>query len=186
MKQVFLLILLISGCAKQPPVLSLLPDFVLTDQNGSPVKKKDLLREAWVANFIFTRCADICPLLTQKMMALNGELLKKGVRNFQLVSLSVDPENDTPQALEAYRSSLSTKNENWILLTGPTESIQKTVVNGFRMTMGKLPDNTDNFGILHGDKFVLVDREGRIRGYYSPGDMRKLTRDIVTLERVKH
>jgi protein SCO1/2 len=143
------------------------PTFAFTDQNGQPLTDRDLRGGVWVANFIFTRCPTACPMLTAKFKALQQQLGPlPGVR---FVSISVDPEHDTPEVLAAYAKRFSADTSRWSFVTGPLAEIEKTVVRGFKIHVGKpKPRAADPslIDIMHGEHFVLVDQSGQIRGYY--------------------
>jgi protein SCO1/2 len=143
------------------------PTFSFTDQTGKTVTNADLRGKVWVANFVFTRCPSVCPMLTAKFQAFQGKLGKlPGVR---FVSISVDPSYDTPQVLAEYAARFSADATRWQFLTGPLAEIEKTVVSGFKVHMGKPETSATNptlIEIMHGEHFVLVDRAGVIRGYY--------------------
>jgi protein SCO1/2 len=148
-----------------PPTLGTLPDFALTDQTGHPFGTRELRGKVWVANFIFTSCAGSCPLLSQKM----AEVARRGRHlgpDFHLVSLTVDPERDTPELLAAYAARYGANPHKWSFLTGPMTTIQGAVVDGFKVGMGKEKVG-DFWEIFHGENLVLVDRQLRIRGYFS-------------------
>lgn len=142
------------------------PSFALTDQLGRRTTDTDLLGKVWVANFVFTRCPSVCPLLTAKFAALQKQLGPLPVR---FVSISVDPEYDTPQVLASYAARFEANPERWQFLTGPLKDIEKTVVQGFKVHRGDPePSAADPtlVEIMHGEHFVLVDAQGEIRGYY--------------------
>jgi protein SCO1/2 len=176
-------ILVWSGCAKPLPVLGQLPDFSFQDQNDKKVDRGDFLGKVWIADFIYTGCADICPMLTQKM----SELEKKTPPDVLLASFTVDPENDTPARLALYAERFHVDFHRWFFLTGPLGDIEKVVVGGFKQSMGKV----SLFEIMHGGKLVLVDRQGRIRGYYdadpsvSDGGMKALEKAVFQLVKEK-
>ena len=147
-----------------PPTLGTLPDFALVDQTGHPFGTRDLRGKVWVANFIFTSCAGTCPLLSQKM----AEIARRGRHlgpDFHLVSLTVDPERDTPERLAEYATRYGANPHKWSFLTGPMTTIQGAVVDGFKVGMGKEKVG-DFWEIFHGENLVLVDRQLRIRGYF--------------------
>jgi protein SCO1/2 len=148
--------------------LGQVPDFSLTDQQGRTVSKRDLLGKPWVANFVFTRCPTVCPLLTAKFKALQGKVaLPTG--EVEYVSFSVDPEHDTPEVLAAYAAKYGADPAQWRFLTGPLGTMEKTIVQGFKIHMGQPEARKDDptlIDIMHGEHFVLVDAEGTIRGYY--------------------
>jgi protein SCO1/2 len=166
--------------------LGAVPAFAFVDQSGQPLTRRDLQGSVWVANFIFTRCPSACPLLTAKFKALQSQLGPlPGVR---FVSISVDPEHDTPDVLAAYAKRFGADTRQWSFVTGPLAEIEKTVVHGFKIHVGKpKPNEADPtlIDIMHGEHFVLVDQSGQIRGYYRSekaeleelqSDLRKLLR----------
>jgi protein SCO1/2 len=155
---------LLRGAPTPPPTLGALPDFTLTDQTGHPFGTQDLRGKVWVANFIFTSCAGSCPLLSQKMAELARRARQLGP-DFRLVSLTVDPERDTPQVLAQYAARYGAHPQKWSFLTGPMATIQSAVVDGFKVGMGKEKVG-DFWEIFHGENLVLVDRTLHIRGYF--------------------
>lgn len=160
------------------PDLGRLPAFSLTDERGRAFSRDDLLGKVWVADFVFTSCSDACPRLTQRMRSLQDRLDPLG--SVGLLSISVDPERDTPEKLRAYGEAYGARGL-WKFLTGTPTEVERTVVKGFKMAMAKVPapdqarESDDElralaFDILHGDRLVLVDSDARIRGYYVADD----------------
>jgi protein SCO1/2 len=169
------------------PILADLPQFSLLDEEAKPFTRDDLLGRVWVADFVFTNCADACPRLQMKMKSLQERLipLQQG-GNIGLLSISVDPERDTPQKLREYARIYGQRKGQWRYLTGEQRAVEKTVVQGFHTAMAKVPSgNTDPhleaFDIMHGERLVLVDRLGRIRGFYDADDQDALLRDARSL-----
>ena len=161
-------------------VLGTLPPFELTAQDGSPFGSKDLAGRVWVASFIFTRCDTVCPAITRQMARIQGR-----TRNlepaFHLVSISVDPEFDDPARLAVYARAHRASPRMWTFLTGPIDAVRETVVRGLRISMDPERPGGDAF---HGTHLVLVDGEGRIRGYYDPEDagaVERVVRDAALL-----
>jgi len=160
------------------------PAFSLVDQRGRSVTERDFAGSPWVANFIFTRCPSVCPVLTAKFKALQGKLDTSN--DVAFVSFSVDPKHDTPDVLAAYAEKFGADPERWHFLTGPMETIEKTVVRGFKMHIGDPKPHEGDPGlvdIMHGEHFVLVDREGVIRGYYraEEAELKELADDLQKL-----
>jgi protein SCO1/2 len=148
-----------------PPVLAELPAFSLTDQRGQPFGSRELSGKVWVANFIFTSCQTMCPVLTQKM----AEVGRRGRRlgpDFHLVSFSVDPDRDTPSRLAEYATRHGADAHKWSFLTGPLDSVQHAVVDGFKIGVERRKTADDFWEIVHGEHLVVVDRQSRIRGYF--------------------
>jgi len=170
--------------APELPVYAVLPSFALTDQAGAPFGRERLLGAPTIVNFIFTSCPTICPLLTRKMHTLQDWSAGSAVR---LVSFSVDPETDTPPVLRAYGEKHGADFARWTFVTGDREAVDSAVVAGFKVALERLkPGATqapDIWEIVHGERFVLVDGEGRIRGYYDAldDDMRRLVSDARAL-----
>jgi protein SCO1/2 len=158
--------------APRPPEMRLaLPAFQLTDHHGRPYGSADLKGRVWVADFVFTSCPTVCPKLTKRMATIQHRARHMGDA-FHLVTFTVDPENDTPEKLATYAKAYRASGARWSFLTGNLSDIESTVVKGFKMAMGKeeLAPGTGLFSVFHGEKFVLVDREGYIRGYYDADD----------------
>ena len=165
-----------------PPVLDPLPDFALTNRDGRAVRLQDLAGKPWIADFIFTRCPASCPMMTARMARLNRELPDD--LDVRLVSFSVDPEHDTPQALQRYAESYQAP-ARWLFLTGGKDDLYRLSRQGFKLGIDIPPSDPGAAKpaepILHSTRFVLVDAQGRIRGYYDGFDedsMKKLLRDL--------
>ena len=154
-----------------PMVVGGLPAFTLTDQRGQPFGSRELTGRIWVADFIFTSCQGACPLLSERMAEIGKRARHLGP-DFHLVSISVDPERDTPERLATYAARYGAHPIAWSFLTGPADAIEAAVVGGFKVGMGKDPSPPDAdlkgevFQIFHGENLVLVDRQLRIRGYF--------------------
>jgi len=158
-----------------PPILGTLPGFTLTDQRGQPFGTRELAGKVWVADFIFTACQEACPLLSERMKEVGRRARHLGP-DFHLVSISVDPERDTPDKLATYAARYGANPIAWSFLTGPAGAIESAVVGGFKVGMGKekqpQPGNGEPAGngefwqIFHGENLVLVDRQLHIRGYF--------------------
>jgi protein SCO1/2 len=144
--------------------LGIVPDFTLTKQDKTPLSLKDLKGKIWVADMIFTNCEGTCPMLTAAMANLQQSLIKKNT-GVQLVSISVDPNNDTPDVLANYAKQNHADLRTWSFLTGPVAMIYTLARDGFKLTVDSANADTQE-PILHSERFVLIDRDGIIRGYY--------------------
>ena len=150
-----------------PPVLSQPPPFSLVGIDGTPYGSEQLHGQVYVANFFFTSCRSICPAIMQGMGRLQAAFAERNVRGVRLVSISVDPEHDTPEVLGTYAKGLSADPERWTFLTGDPERVRRLVVDGFKTPLASPPPlSPDAVDIAHTGKLVLVDGFGRIRGYY--------------------
>ena len=158
----------LTGCASGPslPSYGVVPDFRLTDQSGSVVDSKQQLDgKVWVANFIFTNCGGPCPRMSSQYRQLGSEV--PGGSDFRLVSFTIDPARDTPEALSAYGKRFSADKERWALLTGAARDLEKLSFDTFHQA------RIDG-SLEHATRFVLVDRRSRIRGYYDSADPEKM------------
>lgn len=171
--------LALSGCrgGDEPKVLYPAGQFSLTDQTGAPFGSAELRGKTWIAAFFFTRCPTVCPKITKRMKDLQDTAKAKRV-DVRFVSISVDPENDTPAVLTEYAKKNQIDTKSWTLLTGDYDTVKKTVLEGFKVALdGKADAAAEDFGILHGSHLVLVDKNGQIRGYYgtnNESDMRNI------------
>ena len=164
------------------PVYGELPGFSLVNRDGRTIRLEDLAGAPWVADFVFTRCPASCPMLSARMARLERGLPRD--LDVRLVSISVDPGHDTPEVLERYARKVQAP-ERWLFLTGGREEIRSLCVEGFKLGLDMEPGpGAGPEPILHSTRFVLVDGEGRIRGYYEAFDeasTEKLRSDLLRL-----
>jgi protein SCO1/2 len=151
------------GPGVTPPVLFLAPTFDLASAGGPRVSLSGLAGKVWIANFLFTECTSVCPTLTARLVQLERELTSF---NLRFVSVSVDPEHDTPEALRAYARSWRS-DPRWLLL-GATREERDDIARGFRVAV--VPSSDAKNPILHSRLLWLVDGEGRVRGVYDSDD----------------
>lgn len=164
--------------------LGTLPAFELIERSEAPLRLDDLHGKVWVADFMYTSCVEICPLQSAAMARLQAAFADhEGLR---LVSFSVDPERDTPAVLSDYASKFHADPERWLFATGEPEAIARLAQEGFRLAAASFvpPQAGADYTFIHSNRFVLVDRQGRIRGYYrstDPDDLVRLRRDLTVL-----
>jgi protein SCO1/2 len=161
------------------------PDFELKDQAGEMVRLSDMRGHAWIANFIFTRCGDICPLMSERMKTLQNRITDRRVR---FISFTVDPDHDTPEVLAAYAKRYDAEVGRWFFLTGERAAIWEKIAPAFRLPLVEATDEEQSGGaqpFIHSDRFTLVDGDGLIRGHYDSseaGEMDGLARQAVMLQ----
>lgn len=163
------------GASGGLPVLYDVPPFALTDSDGQPLGLDQLRGKVWVVDFIFTTCAGPCPVLTGQMSTLHRQF--RDDDRVRMVSITVDPENDTPPVLKAYASTVGAGTARWHFLTGPGDAIQTLAREGLKLGSGNTP-------LLHDTHFVLVDDRGRVRAYYDGtdfADVERLATDLRAL-----
>lgn len=162
---------------KPLPVYDNIPQFTLTNQHGNAVTLDSLHGQIWLADVIFTRCPAQCIRLSAHMKELQGKLPS----DVKLVSLTTDPTYDTPIKLKKYSTNYSTA-DNWLFLTGDKRVINKVAVDGLKLAVEETPENereNPNDLFIHSTKFVLVDKLGRVRGYFD-GDDPQSTSEILS------
>ena len=160
-------------------ILGQAPSFSLTDQTGTPFTAADLLGKVTIINFIFTRCPTVCPIFTRRFQRIVHSL--DHVKPIQFVSISVDPAHDTSKVLADYAAKHNADPARWKFLTGDPEAIRLTAENGLKLVLersGTLADGTPD--IVHDTHFVLIDKQGNIRGYYDSGE--KTRREALLLD----
>jgi len=163
-------------------------DIHLTNQLGENVSLEDLNGQIIIADFFFTRCPSICPTLTKNMRGLQDALKMKDFRhqfdsNFvHFLSFSVDPERDSETVLKKYADKYGVNSDLWWLLTGPKKSIYDFAFNELKLGLQDGEGIDSNF--IHTQKFVLLDRNRVVRGYYNGLDtasLSKLAEDLTIL-----
>ena len=170
--------LLLTACPKPEPlpVIGKIAPFTLTAESGSEFRSTSLDGHAYVADFIYTTCPGPCPRMTSQMHGIDSQLRELPV---QFVSITVDPEHDTPEKLAAYAKQFQADTRRWHFLTGSRDALNQVFRYSFKL-------GTIDGTMVHSTRFVLVDAQGQIRGYYSSDDadeLRKLVRDVRRLEK---
>jgi protein SCO1 len=157
---------------RQPPlpVYGQIADFTLTNEDGTVTTLADLTNHVWVADIIFTRCAGPCPRMTAQMESLQDSLPKNG--GARLVTLTTDPDYDSPKILKRYGERFGANFNRWMFLTGTKAQIAGLAANSLKL--GSTPvvradqkNSADLF--IHTTLFVLVDKHARMRGIYQTG-----------------
>ena len=170
---------IVDGKQESDTVWHTIPDFSLTNQLGQQVSLHDLEGKIVVADFFFTHCPSFCPTLTQNMRHLQ-EMFHTNDTIVQFLSFSVDPDRDSVPVLKAYADRFGVQHNNWWMLTGSKDTIYDLAERDFKLAA--MDSGHNNF--VHTDRFVLLDKDRLVRGYYNGQDTTDLTRlasDIVLL-----
>lgn len=165
----FLLLIFTTACGKQieNPLNWPVQDFTAVNQQGDQVTLEQLKGKVWVADFIFTNCTTVCSPMTAHFASLQNKLKEEGL-DVTLVSFSVDPERDTPDALKAFAANFNADLSNWHFLTGYSEEeIKQLSEQSFKSSL-VFETGTDQ--VMHGTLFYLVDSSGVIMKTYSGTD----------------
>jgi protein SCO1/2 len=147
----------------QDTVYHSIADFAFINQVGDTIRKEDMAGKIYVADFFFTTCPTICPVMKKEMLRVYEQF--KGEPNFRILSHSIDPTHDTQAVLKDYAEKLGVPDAaTWNFLTGDQEKIFEIGQTSYLTTT--MADDMEPGGFLHSGAFLLVDQEGRIRGVY--------------------
>ena len=172
----------LSGCGKAPPLRSL-PDFSLTAvtvDGTSPLDLRALRGRIWIADFVYTRCGGPCPMLTANMAGLQKRL----PASVGLLSFTVDPDHDSPEVLSLYARQFGADPQRWFFVTGGRAALARLMRAGFQLSVVEDPGAPAGQTITHTTKFVLLDGQGRIRGYYDGDEPASLDRLAADAQRL--
>lgn len=139
-----------------------IPSFEFTNQNAETFNSSQLDGNIYVANFFFATCPTICPKMSTNMLQVQDRF--KDRDDLKLISFTVNPEHDTPEVLKEYSKKVHANDKKWNFLTASKDSIYDVAFNGFFVSAQK--DSIAPGGFLHSSNLILVDWNGRIRGYF--------------------
>lgn len=174
------------GKEKTDTVWHQVTDITLTNQLGNQVSLSDLKGKVIVADFFFTKCPSICPTLTRNMKKLQDALkIRDELRGIdstfiQFLSFTVDPERDSATVLKKYADRFGVNPDVWWMLTGPKKTIYDFAIN--ELKLGLTDGGTVDSNFIHTSKFVLLDKDRIVRGYYDGMDslaLNKLAGDLI-------
>jgi protein SCO1 len=171
------------GPAQLPHLGSLAP-FDLTRSDGRPFTGRDLTGRPHLVNFVFARCPGPCVTLAQRFREFQD--LPGAAAAVGLVTFTVDPESDTPAALQAYAEHLGADPRRWAMVTGPKDKLYDLIRSGFKVSAMENDDPHAPLAeqFIHTTKVVLLDRNGTIRGYYDGQEASSYDRILEDLGRL--
>lgn len=140
-----------------------IPEFTFTNQYGQAVGRRQMEGKITIVDFFFTSCPSICPVMSKEMERVNDHF--RADSRVQIFSISIDPTYDTPEILKAYAEEYHAIPGKWQFLSGTKEETFQLARCGF--VLPALDGNGVPDDFVHSDKFILIDEQGRIRGYYS-------------------
>ena len=141
------------------------PDFKLTDQNNNVISNQDMSGKVYLVEFFFSHCPTICPVMNTNMRYVEDQINNP---NFGIISISIDPENDTPEVLKNHAKQIGAKSPNWHFLTGDRSYIG-TIAEKFNIYVGDQKDKAESLN--HSGMIALVDKNGNIRSRYGKDGM---------------
>lgn len=156
-------------------------DFSLTNQNGETITQNTYKDKIYVADFFFTTCQTICPIMTDHMVQIQKEIINDP--DVMLLSHTVTPEIDSVAQLKKYALKKGVNDAKWNLVTGDKKQIYQLARKSYLAV--KTDGNGDAYDMIHTENFMLIDKKRQIRGYYdgtNPEDITRLIADIETLK----
>ena len=155
-------------------------DFKLKNQNGKEITQANYKDKIYVADFFFTTCQDICPVMTKNMYQLQEEL--KNDNEILLLSHTVIPEIDTVEQLKEYAIENNVDDSKWNLLTGDKKQIYELARKSY---LAVEDSNFNEFDMIHTENFMLIDKEKQIRGFYDGTNSEEINRLLKDIEILK-
>lgn len=169
---------LVDGVEVADTIYPRIPFFHYTNELGKEITSTQFKGKVWVADFFFTSCQTICPIMTTNLKRLN-QSTKDLKDQIQFISFSIDPERDTPATLNRYKRHHGIQSDNWTFLTGDEEKTHLLGIENFQIFAGR--DEESQGGFAHSGAFTLVDKEGFVRGVYlgtDPKQVEQLEKDL--------
>ena len=172
---------LVDGSIQHQMKYHKIADFSLTNQNGETITQDTYKDKIYVADFFFTTCQTICPIMTDHMYQIQKEILSDD--DVMLLSHSVTPKIDSVAQLKKYAKKKGVIDRKWNLVTGDKKQIYELARKSYLAV--KTQGNGDQYDMIHTENFMLIDKKRQIRGFYdgtNPEDIDKLLEDIETLK----
>lgn len=153
-----------------------IPDFSLTERSGEAVSLADLKGKVWVADLFYSTCPSTCPMISSRLTEIQKAVASEP--DVRLVSISTDPEKDTPEALKEYAAKFEAT-DKWLFLTGDKEAVYALANKGLKLSAVPNTEPGAEEPVTHSTKLALVDRHGMVRGFYEgSADTAPLVKDI--------
>ncbi len=148
------------------PIISAVPEFRFVDENGKTFGSRELKGKVYIANFVFMSCQTSCPALLGKVQTVQHRL-RGVIDRAAIISITVDPANDTTKVLYDKSLELKANPSVWRFLSASLPETKKLLVEGFKVPLGEREFANNVWDVAHSNKLVLVDQDGNIRGYYN-------------------
>jgi protein SCO1/2 len=184
----FLFSLILLSCSSDLPVQEQFPDIKLIDQNGRDFSFSQVRGKVLVVAYIYTNCPDICHIISKKMNVFKERIKKSGLQDrVYFISITFDPERDTPDVLRRHAEMMNLDLDNWVFLTGDQNAVNATLsVAGMEAIKGPVDSSgteEQSYSISHRDRISLADKKGRIRKNYKGSEFNpdELIEDIKRL-----
>jgi protein SCO1/2 len=170
------------GKIKADTIYHTIPDFSFTNQDGKEVTQETFRNKIYIADFFFTTCPTICPIMKTQMLRVYEKY--KDNEEVMILSHTIDPKHDSVEVLHEFADRLGVSSDTWHFVTGEQDAIYDIGQNSYMVTSREDPDEPGGF--LHSGAFLIIDKERRIRGIYDgtkPDKVDLLMEDIDKLLR---
>ncbi|HEY4327657.1 MAG TPA: SCO family protein [Mucilaginibacter sp.] len=171
----------VDGKSETDTIYQTIPPFKFVNQYGDSISNKNVKDKIYVADFFFTSCPSICPIMQRNMLNVYNAF--KADDDVKILSYTIDPKHDSVNVLKSYADKLNITGNSWWLLQGKKEETYQLAEKNYLVAVR--PDSTVAGGIIHQGYFILVDKKSRLRGAYDgtkPEEVNKLIADIKTLK----
>lgn len=155
-------------------------DFAFTNQNNQIITNKDYENTIYVADFFFTTCPTICPIMTDNMVWLQDQI--KDMPDVKLLSFSVTPDIDTPEVLRKYATEKGVRDDKWNMVTGDKKDIYFLARQSYLAV--KTGDSSELYDMVHTENFILIDKKGHIRGFYDGTNLDKPSKESKNVQQL--
>lgn len=163
-----------------------IPSFSLLDQDSVVFESPSLVGKSYVVSFFFTRCGTICPIMNENLYRVYDRLDPEFLR---MVSISVDPEYDTPEKLLNYSESKEINTELWYFLTGEKAKVYEIILNAYKLPVSDASEYNETISLdetfIHSEKALLIDAEGVVRGIYDATNVADIERLMMEIDVLK-
>lgn len=159
-----------------------IPDFSFINQDGDTLTQKDVEGKVYVADFFFSTCPTICPLMKTQMLRLYERY--KGNDSLMILSHSINPRYDTPEVLKQYKEKLGVQSDQWQFLTGTLTDVYKLAQNSYLTSALEDSSAVDEGGFIHSGAFVLIDKDRHIRAIYDGTKEKEVDKLMADIDRL--
>jgi protein SCO1 len=166
--------------AKGDSVYHAIPDFKFVNQDGDTISQADFKNKIYIADFFFTSCPTICPVMKTQMLRIYEKF--KDSSELGILSHTIDPRHDSVAVLKAYKEKLGVNTNQWQFVTGEQEKIYEIAQKSYMVSAMEDKEAVDEGGFVHSGAFVLVDKNRNIRGVYDGTKEKEVNRLIKDIE----
>lgn len=166
------------------PVYHRIPDFSFVNQDADTLTQEDVAGKVYVADFFFSTCPTICPLMKTQMLRIHEKY--KENNSLLILSHSINPRYDTPEVLKRYKEKLGVTSAQWQFLTGTQTDIYKLAQNSYLTSALEDSSAVDEGGFIHSGAFVLIDKDRHIRAIYDGTKEKEVDKLMADIDRLLH